>query len=476
MNTQAYKKIGFWVGLILFFGVFLSTPPHSISNEAWYIAAVALLMASWWGTEAIPLPVTALLPLALFPLLQIMDFKEAAVSYANPNIFLFMGGFILALAIQSSGLHKRIAFNVIASISNSATSLVGAFMGISFFISMWVMNTSTTLMLLPICLAICSNIKESLPNISPKNSRNFEISLLLGIAYASSIGGMSSLVGTAPNIVFAGFMQENYAIEISFIDWMKIALPIGLIMLISGFLVLTKFIYPANFEINHITKKTINLNLNKLGPMNRDEKKVLVVFLITAFLWVTRTYLKDYNIFIGLTDAGIAIIAAISLFIIPSQNKKTDLLIWDETKKLPWGLLILFGGGLSLAKAINSSGLGQWLGEAFILAVNLKPWIMVLLIVTFIIFLTELTSNTATTSTFLPIAASIAIATSISPLSIAIPLVLASSLAFMLPVATPPNAIVYGSGKMTIRDMIKAGFALNIIGIIIITIAYILIF
>jgi sodium-dependent dicarboxylate transporter 2/3/5 len=287
---------------------------------------------------------------------------------------------------------------------------------------------------------------------------------------------MSSLVGTAPNIVFAGFMQENYAIEISFIDWMKIALPIGLIMLISGFLVLTRYIYPANFEINHITKKTINLNLNKLGPMNRDEKKVLVVFLITAFLWVTRTYLKDYNIFIGLTDAGIAIIAAISLFIIPSQNKKTDLLIWDETKKLPWGLLILFGGGLSLAKAINSSGLGQWLGEAFILAVNLKPWIMVLLIVTFIIFLTELTSNTATTSTFLPIAASIAIATSISPLSIAIPLVLASSLAFMLPVATPPNAIVYGSGKVTISDMIKAGFALNIIGIIIITIAYILIF
>ena len=476
MSTQAYKKKGFWVGLILFFGVFLSTPPHSISHTAWYVAAVALLMASWWGTEAIPLPVTALLPLALFPLFQIMDFKEAATSYANPNIFLFMGGFILALAIQSSGLHKRIAFNVVTSISNSATSLVASFMGISFFISMWVMNTSTTLMLLPICLAICSNIKESLPNISPKNSRNFEVSLLLGIAYASSIGGMSSLVGTAPNIVFAGFMQENYAIEISFIDWMKIALPIGLIMLISGFFVLTKFIYPANFKINQSTKKTITLNLKKLGPINKDEKKVLIVFLITAFLWVTRTYLKEYNIFVGLTDAGIAIIAAISLFVIPSQNKKTDLLIWDETKKLPWGLLILFGGGLSLAKAINSSGLGQWLGESFILAVDLKPWIMVLLIVTFIIFLTELTSNTATSSTFLPIAASIAIATSIPPLNIALPLVLASSLAFMLPVATPPNAIVYGSGKMTISDMIKAGFTLNIIGIIIITIAYILIF
>ena len=476
MNTQAYKKIGFWIGLALFLGVYFSSPPESISIEAWYIAGVALLMATWWGTEAIPLPVTALLPLALFPLLQIMDFKETAVSYANPNIFLFMGGFILALAIQSSGLHKRMALNVISSISNSSKSLVGAFMSISFFISMWVMNTSTTLMLLPICLAICSNIKESLPNITSKNSKNFEISLFLGIAYAASIGGMSSLVGTAPNIVFAGFMQENYAIEISFLDWMKIALPIGLIMLISGFVVLTKFIYPAHFNINHEVKRKINLSLNKLGPINNDEKKVLIVFLITAFLWVTRTYLKEYNIFIGLTDAGIAIIAAISLFIIPSQNKKTDLLIWDQTKKLPWGLLILFGGGLTLAKAINSSGLGQWLGELFIMAIDFKPWIMVFLIVTFIIFLTELTSNTATTSTFLPIAASIAIATSISPLNIAIPLVLASSLAFMLPVATPPNAIVYGSGKLTIGNMIRAGFILNIIGIVVITLGYILIF
>ena len=476
MNIQAYKKIGFWIGLILFFLIFLSPPPQSISSEAWHIAAVALLMATWWGTEAIPLPVTALMPLALFPILKIMDFTEAASSYANPNIFLFLGGFILALAIQSSGLHKRLALNVIASISNSATTLVGAFMGISFFISMWVMNTSTTLMLLPICLAICSNIKESLPNISNKNSKNFEISLLLGIAYAASIGGMSSLVGTAPNIVFAGFMQENYAIEISFLSWMKIALPIGLIMLISTFIVLTKFIYPSNFNINNETRKKISTTLDKLGSISKDEKKVLLVFIITAFLWVTRTYLKEYNIFSGLTDSGIAIIAAISLFIIPSQNKKTDLLVWNETKKLPWGLLILFGGGLSLAKAINSSGLGQWLGESFILAINFEPWIMVLLIVTFIIFLTELTSNTATTSTFLPIAASIAIATSVSPLNIAIPLVLASSLAFMLPVATPPNAIVYGSGRLTIANMIKAGFILNIIGIILITTAHNFIF
>lgn len=469
MLNQAYKKFGFWFGIILFFAVSLSSSPQSISDQAWLIAAVALLMASWWGTEAIPLPVTSLLPLALFPLLGIMDFRAAAAAYASPSIFLFLGGFILAVAIQASGLHKRLALYVIASINNSASAIVGAFMCISFFISMWVMNTSTTLMLLPICLALSSNIQESVPGLSPKNTKNFEISLLLGIAFASSMGGMSSLVGTAPNIVFAGFMQENYGIEIAFMDWMRVALPIGLIMLLSGFLVLTKALFPANFDINIEAKRRINKSLYALGSISRDEKKVLYIFLLTATLWISRTYLVEFNIFTGLTDAGIAIIAAICLFIIPSSSKKTDLLTWEETKNLPWGLLILFGGGLSLAKAINSSGLGQWMGESFILAITFEPWIIVMLIVTFIIFLTEVTSNTATTSTFLPIAASIAIATSLAPENIAIPMVLAASLAFMLPVATPPNAIVYGSGKLSIRDMIKAGFILNIIGIALIT-------
>ena len=476
MPTQAFKKFGFWFGLILFTIIIISNAPASISDQAWLVASVAVLMAIWWGTESIPLPVTALLPLALFPLMGIMSFQDAAASYASPSVYLFLGGFILALAIQSSGLHKRMALSVIASFSNSASGRVGILMAISFFISMWVMNTSTTLMLLPICLALSTNINESLPNINKKDSKSFEIALFLGIAYASSMGGMSSLIGTAPNIVFAGFMLENFAIEISFIDWMKIALPIGLTMLIIGYLVLTKLLYPIKFDMNIEAKRKINQSLYKLGPMNVDEKKVLVLFMVTAFFWVSRAYLNDIPILANLTDAGIAIIAAIVLFIIPSRNKKTELLVWEDTKQLPWGLLILFGGGLSLAKAINSSGLGQWLGESFILAVNFEPWIIVLLIVTLIIFLTELTSNTATTSTFLPIVASIGVAASISPLHIAIPIVLASSLAFMLPVATPPNAIVYGSGKLSIKDMIKAGFVLNIFGIITITSAYILFF
>jgi len=240
-------------------------------------------------------------------------------------------------------------------------------------------------------------------------------------------------------------------------------------MLVASFIILTKIIYPSTFEINTAAKSKINQALKKLGHISRDEKKVFLIFLIAASLWIGRPYLKYHEILLGLTDAGIAILAAIILFILPSDNKKSNLLEWDETKKLPWGLLLLFGGGLSLASSISSSGLGQWLGTSFSLLVELKPWLIILLITTFIVFLTELTSNTATTSTFLPIATSIAVAISVAPISIAIPLVLASSLAFMLPVATPPNAIVYGSGKITIANMIKAGFVLNLIGILIIT-------
>ena len=469
MHNQSYRKLGFWIGLLLFFSIVLNPTPESLSTEGWHVAAVALLMAAWWGTEAVPLPVTALIPLAALPLLQVSSLKETAISYANPHIFLFLGGFILALAIQRSGLHKRLALSVVSKVNASAGSIVGTFMCISFFISMWVMNTSTTLMLLPICLAICVNIKEALPGLSNKQIKNFEIALFLGIAYASSIGGMSSLIGTAPNIVFAGFMQENFNIDISFLDWMKIALPIGLIMLVASFIILTKIIYPSTFEINAATKNKIKQALEELGKISRDEKKVFIIFLIAASLWIGRPYLKYHEMLLGLTDAGIAILAAIILFILPSDNKKSNLLEWDETKKLPWGLLLLFGGGLSLASSISSSGLGQWLGTSFSLLVELKPWLIILLITTFIVFLTELTSNTATTSTFLPIATSIAVAISVAPISIAIPLVMASSLAFMLPVATPPNAIVFGSGKITIANMIKAGFILNLIGILIIS-------
>ena len=466
---QAYNKKGFWIGLAAFFFILLSPNPESLSSVGWAVAAVTMLMAIWWATEAVPVAVTALLPLACFPMLGVTDFKTAALPYANPNIYLFMGGFILALGIESSGLHKRLALKMLIAVGNSGAKLIGGFMLVSAIISMWVMNTSTTLMLLPIGLAVCASVAETIPNFSQRDRRNFEISLLLGIAYAASIGGMSTLVGTAPNIIFAGFMQEAYGLEISFTDWMKLGVPIATFMLFSSWYAITKIVYPVNFIASVETKLQLQNMLNDLGPLSKDEKKVLTIFSLAASAWMFRTLLDNFVPFSGLTDAGIAIIAALSFFFIPSENQKTDLLTWEQANKLPWGLLVLFGGGLSLAASIGSSGLGGWIGQGLTVLENVPSIILILAVATMIIFLTEITSNVATTSTFLPVVGAVAVALGIAPISLTIPVVLAASCAFMLPVATPPNAIVFGSGKLTIPDMIRAGFALNIIGIFLVT-------
>ena len=467
---QAYKKRGFWIGLGVFLFLMLTPSPESLSPVGWAVAAVTLLMAIWWATEAVPVAVTALLPLALFPLLQVTDFKTAALPYANPNIYLFMGGFILALGIESSGLHKRLALKMLIAIGNSGAKLVGGFMLVSALISMWVMNTSTTLMLLPIGLAVCASVAETIPNFSAKERKNFETSLLLGIAYAASIGGMSTLVGTAPNIIFVGFMQETYGLEISFIDWMKLGVPIASIMLVASWFVITRFVYPVNFVASMETKLQLGHMLTDLGPLGGDEKKVLIIFSLAAGAWMFRTLLDNFVPLSGLTDAGIAILAALSFFLIPSENNQTDLLTWEQANKLPWGLLVLFGGGLSLASSIGASGLGNWIGQGLTVLENVPPIVLILAVATLIIFLTEITSNVATTSTFLPVVGAVAVALGIAPVALTIPVVLAASCAFMLPVATPPNAIVFGSGKLTIPDMMKAGFALNIIGIFLVTI------
>ena len=466
---QAHKKRGFWIGLATFFFILFSPNPESLSSVGWAVAAVTLLMAIWWATEAVPVAVTALLPLACFPMLGVTDFKTAALPYANPNIYLFMGGFILALGIESSGLHKRLALKMLIAVGNSGAKLIGGFMLVSAIISMWVMNTSTTLMLLPIGLAVCASVAETIPNFSQTDKRNFEISLLLGIAYAASIGGMSTLVGTAPNIIFAGFMLETYSLEISFTDWMKLGVPIATIMLFSSWYAITKIVYPVNFIASIETKLQLQNMLSDLGPLSKDEKKVLIIFSLAASAWMFRTLLDNYVPFSGLTDAGIAIIAALSFFLIPSENKQTDLLTWEQANKLPWGLLVLFGGGLSLAASIGSSGLGGWIGQALTVLEKVPSIVLILAVATMIIFLTEITSNVATTSTFLPVVGAVAVALGITPIALTIPVVLAASCAFMLPVATPPNAIVFGSGKLTIPDMIRAGFALNIIGIFLVT-------
>jgi len=466
---KTYKKKGFGFGLLVFIVMQILPAPEGLSSEGWSVAAIVSLMAIWWATEAIPVAVTALLPLALFPLIGIVSFKEAAIPYANPNIYLFLGGFMLALAIERSGLHKRMALHMIIAAGSSGPKLIAGFMTIAALISMFVMNTSTTLMLLPIGLAVCSVVSNTIPGLTEKEITYFDTSLMLGIAYAATIGGMSTLVGTAPNIVFSAFMQETYGIEISMIDWMTLGVPLAIVMLYSAWIVLTKYVFPTSFITSNETKLYLKNMLNEQGPLSKDEIKISIIFGLTAMAWMLRTVLDNYQIFSGLTDAGIAIISAILLFMIPSTSNKGELLNWSDSDKLPWGLLILFGGGLSIAAQINSSGLGIWIGEGLSVLSTVPPIFLILAVAALIIFLTEVTSNVATTSTFLPVFGAVAVGIGVLPVSLTVPVCLAASCAFMLPVATPPNAIVYGSGKFTIATMMKAGFALNIIGIVVVT-------
>ena len=466
---RAYKKKGFGFGLLVFVLMLILPAPEGLSSGGWSVAAIVSLMAIWWATEAIPVAVTALLPLALFPLIGIVSFKEAAIPYANPNIYLFLGGFMLALAIERSGLHKRMALHMIIAAGSSGPNLIAGFMTIAALISMFVMNTSTTLMLLPIGLAVCSVVSNTIPGLTEKEITYFDTSLMLGIAYAATIGGMSTLVGTAPNIVFSAFMQETYGIEISMIDWMTLGVPLAIVMLYSAWLVLTKYVFPTSFITSNETKLYLKNMLNEQGPLSKDEIKISIIFGLTAIAWMLRTVLDNYQMFSGLTDAGIAIISAILLFMIPSTSNKGELLDWSDSDKLPWGLLILFGGGLSIAAQINSSGLGIWIGEGLSVLSTVPPIFLILAVAALIIFLTEVTSNVATTSTFLPVFGAVAVGIGVLPVSLTVPVCLAASCAFMLPVATPPNAIVYGSGKFTIATMMKAGFALNIIGIVVVT-------
>ena len=486
----AYKNKGFFIGLITFVLVILTGLygfiPSSLaaldgstfettkdvivvnSTSAWFVFGVLVLMAIWWATEALPVAVTALLPLALFPLLNVVDFQSAADPYANKNIYLFLGGFILALGIESSGLHKRMALKMILAVGSTGATLVGGFMLVAALLSMVVMNTSTTLMLLPIGLAVCSVVANTIPNISQDQQKYFDTALMLGIAYAATIGGMSTIIGTAPNLVFVSFLEEQYGVVIDFFSWMKLGVPVAIVMLFSAWVILTKIIFPTSFEASLETKEKLSNMLLELGPLTKDEIKISFIFGFAVIAWITSRLVRE-TFGIGIEDAGVAIIVSIILFMVPSSNKKNDLMQWNKTTQLPWGLLILFGGGLSLAAQVSGTGLGIWIGQGLTILKTVHPLMLIFAIATLIIFLTEMTSNVATTSTFLPVIGALAIAIGVIPVALTIPVCLAASCAFMLPVATPPNAIVYGSGKFTIATMMKAGFALNIVGIFVVS-------
>ncbi len=469
------QKVGLLLGPVLFLLMLLAPLPEGMTPEAQRMAAVALLMATWWMTEAIPIPATSLIPIALFPLLGIMHTKKATAPYASHLIFLFMGGFIIALAMQRWNLHRRIAMNIVKLVGFSPGRLIFGFMVATAVLSAFVSNTATTVMMMPIGLAIISHVVtegrreglESTIDFTPENF-NFGLNLMLGIAYAASIGGIATLIGTPPNTVLAGYLQKTYGYEITFAGWMLVGVPLVAVFLPVCWLWLTRIANPLKLKKVPGGRELIYQKLKDMGPMNSGEKWTALVFGLTAIGWIFRKKIgflfPDPKL---VTDATIAMTGAVLLFLIPIDLKRQAFVMnWHWAQKMPWGVLILFGGGLSMAAGFKATKLAEWIGSQVSLLEAAPIIVLIIAVTTLIIFLTELTSNTATSAMIMPILSAVAIGLGQSPLLLVVPAAIASSCAFMLPVATPPNAIVFGSGYVTIPQMVRSGIGLNIIGII----------
>jgi sodium-dependent dicarboxylate transporter 2/3/5 len=482
------QKTGLFLGIALFV-LFMAMPSiGGLSSHAKNMAAVAVLMATWWITEAIPIPATALLPIILFPLLGIMGAKDVSMRYADQNIFLFMGGFFIAMAMQRWDLHKRIALYIVKFLGTSPRRIVLGFMIATAFLSMWISNTATTMMMFPIGLAViyhaANMLEREKSGIDTSPGRfNFGLALMLGIAYAASIGGIATLVGTPPNIVFAGIVKSMFpkAPEIGFLDWFKIGLPLVVVFLPITWLYLTRIAAPPRIKNIPGGKDIIERDLKELGAVKLGEKLTLAVFLLVALAWIFRRNI-DLGIFVlpgwsnmlGISqyvhDSTVAVFGAILLFLLPVDFKKRVFVLnWEWALRIPWGIILLFGGGFALAAGFQTSGLAQWIGERLSFLCGVPTIIMILCICLLLTFLTEVTSNTATTTMMMPVLGALAAATCIHPFLLMIPAAMSASCAFMLPVATPPNAIIFGSGYLRIPDMVRVGFFLNIIGAIIIT-------
>ncbi|MCB1228617.1 MAG: SLC13/DASS family transporter [Verrucomicrobiae bacterium] len=486
------STIGFWLGLAAFLGLLIWGNLEPDKPAVSRMAAIAALMAIWWITDAIPLAATALVPLVAFPVLGIMSSKETAPIYVNDTIFLFVGGFMIALAMERWNLHRRIALRIIQLIGSSPARLVLSFMVASAFLSMWISNTATAIMMLAIGMAI---VAEEEKRFGTERTHKLTVALLLGIAYACSVGGMATLVGTPPNLSFVrlfaiAFPDTPPEARVGFAQWMLLGVPVMLIMLTFIWLLLTQVFFRSPGDLK-LASSVIRDEYRALGPIRFSEGSVMVVFAATALLWVFRKDLTlgeftlpgwsrllpaiafDADGKSLLDDGTIAIAMALLLFLIPSRSKDAGapdrVLDFEVFRKIPWHIVLLFGGGFALASGFKSSGLSEFIGEKFAALAGSPPLTVVAAVSGTLTFMTELTSNTATTEMAMPILASVAVAMKTHPYLLMIPATLSASCAFMMPVATPPNAIVFGSGRLRILDMVKIGFFINLIGIIVIT-------
>jgi sodium-dependent dicarboxylate transporter 2/3/5 len=460
--------IGLILGPLVFSLILLFFEADGLSFEAKCILASTAWMAVWWVTECVPISVTALLPIVLFPLTGGMDLSTTTAAYGHKLVFLFVGGFMIALAIEKWHLHKRLALNIIRMTGSNKSRVILGFMLATAFLSMWISNTATSIMILPVGLAIISQLKDD-PNTKENENEIFGKSLMIAIAYSASIGGMATLIGTPPNMVLAGVVEESYGIKLNMFDWMKFGVPLSSFLLMICWVYLTKIAFKFKNEEFSAGRDEILRQIKKLGSFSNEEIKVLIVFTLTALGWISRGSIE--KIFPLIDDTIIAIFFAVILFIIPTSNNKSDktILVWDDTVKLPWGILILFGGGMAIASAFGKSGLALWIADLLQNLNGIPLFLIILIIVTSINLLTEVTSNMATTAMLLPVLVTIALAIEIHPYFLLVSATLAASCAFMLPISTPPNAVVFSSGFLKIEDMFKKGIWMNMISIITIT-------
>lgn len=457
--------IGIWVSLAISFALFFINPFH-VDVAANKVLAVGALIIGLWISEAMPMPVVAVLPLVLFPLLNIASIETTASSFSNPIIYLFMGGFLIGLAIEKWNLHRRIALNIVRLTGTSGNRIVLGFIISTGLISMWLSNTATTMMMFPIALSVIHVMDENHPH--KKRIQNFSLTLMLAIAFASNFGGIATLIGTPPNVAYAAYIQKKYNVAIGFFDWMLICIPLSILLLFLLYWVMVKWLYPNEMKEDASTKQLISNEVQKLGVFSSAEQRVLAIFLCTAGLWITKGLINQLGL-IKLDDTMIALIGGIALFICPAGgDKKEALLQWDDTKKMAWGILLLFGGGIALASALENAGLVEQLGKW--LAQFSNSQFMVIFLVTLIaLFLSEVMSNVAQVIVFAPVVSSLADAMQINPLLLGIPMTLAASCASMMPMGTPPNAIVFASGYIKLNQMTRTGFIMNIISVILIT-------
>ena len=466
---------GVIVSLLIYF-----VNPFQVGHSAVKVLAIGGLMITWWVTEALPMAVVALLPLILFPLLGIGSLEETSAPYANPIIFLFMGGFMLGLAIEKWNLHRRIALNIVKLTGTSGNRIVLGFILATGLLSMWLSNTATTMMMFPIALSVIHVMKEN--HTGEGNIGNFSLTIMLAIAYASNIGGIATIIGTPPNVAYVGYINKTFHYSVDFIKWMVICTPLSLLLLGCLYFVMVKWLFPNRIKSDMATRQLIHDEVRELGPLSKAEKRVLIIFAGTAFLWIMREVINKAQHFIKLDDTIIAVMCAVALFICPAghyrqqdnvdpgeeEDNANAILEWGDTKKMAWGILLLFGGGLSLANAMEKAGLIEQLGH-WLAQFSGNGFILVFVVTLISVFISEVMSNVAQVIVFAPVVSALAVALHMDPLLLGIPMTLGASCAGMLPMGTPPNAIVFASGHIRLKQMVKAGLVMNLISVVLIT-------